>query len=120
MNKLPPPAEMEKAYLCRDAAYDGIFFVGVRTTGIFCRPTCPARSPLPKNVEYFASAAERSSPAIGRASAADRWPAQPAGMGDGPHGRVEADPSAESPTAISRLSASIRRRFVVTLLNSTA
>jgi AraC family transcriptional regulator, regulatory protein of adaptative response / methylated-DNA-[protein]-cysteine methyltransferase len=54
---LPPTAELEKAYLNRDAAYDGIFFVGVRTTGVFCRPTCPARSPLPKNVEYFPSVA---------------------------------------------------------------
>ena len=54
---LPPTAEMEKAYLRRDVAYDGIFFIGVRTTGVFCRPVCPARSPLPKNVEYFASAA---------------------------------------------------------------
>lgn len=57
MNTLPPIAEMERAYLGRDPAYDGIFYVGVRTTGIFCRPTCPARSPLPQNVEYFASAA---------------------------------------------------------------
>jgi AraC family transcriptional regulator of adaptative response/methylated-DNA-[protein]-cysteine methyltransferase len=53
---LPPTAEMEQAYL-RDEAYNGIFFVGVRTTGIFCRPNCPVRSPLPKNVEYFQSAA---------------------------------------------------------------
>jgi AraC family transcriptional regulator of adaptative response/methylated-DNA-[protein]-cysteine methyltransferase len=54
---LPPIAEMERAYLRRDSAYNGLFFVGVRTTAIFCRPTCPARSPLPKNVEYFPSAA---------------------------------------------------------------
>lgn len=58
MNTLPPIAEMERAYLRRDPAYDGIFLVGVRTTGIFCRPMCPARSPLPQNVEYFSSAAE--------------------------------------------------------------
>jgi AraC family transcriptional regulator of adaptative response/methylated-DNA-[protein]-cysteine methyltransferase len=50
---LPPKAEMERAYLTKDAAYNGLFFLGVRTTGIFCRPTCPARKPLPKNVEYF-------------------------------------------------------------------
>jgi AraC family transcriptional regulator of adaptative response/methylated-DNA-[protein]-cysteine methyltransferase len=49
---------MERAYLRRDASYNGVFFVGVRTTAIFCRPCCPARSPNPKNVEYFASAAE--------------------------------------------------------------
>lgn len=57
MSMLPPVAEMEQAYLNRDATYDGLFLVGVRTTGIFCRPTCPARSPLPKNVEYFPSVA---------------------------------------------------------------
>src|SRR5680860_597352 len=56
MNTMPPIAEMERAYLDRDAAYNGLFFLGVRTTGIFCRPTCPARKPLPKNVEYFPTA----------------------------------------------------------------
>jgi AraC family transcriptional regulator of adaptative response/methylated-DNA-[protein]-cysteine methyltransferase len=45
--------EMQRAYLARDASYDGLFFLAVRTTGIFCRPTCPARKPLPRNVEYF-------------------------------------------------------------------
>src|SRR5262245_528548 len=55
MNPLPPIAEMERAYQVRDPAYNGLFFLGVRTTGIFCRPTCPARKPLPQNVEYFAT-----------------------------------------------------------------
>lgn len=50
---MPPVAEMERAYRERDAAYNGLFCVAVRTTGIFCRPTCPARKPLPRNVEYF-------------------------------------------------------------------
>jgi AraC family transcriptional regulator, regulatory protein of adaptative response / methylated-DNA-[protein]-cysteine methyltransferase len=54
---LPSRAEMERAYLERDASFDGGFFLGVRTTGIFCRPVCPARKPLPRNVEYFPSAA---------------------------------------------------------------
>jgi AraC family transcriptional regulator of adaptative response/methylated-DNA-[protein]-cysteine methyltransferase len=58
MSTLPPIAEMQRAYQRRDAGYNGLFFVGVRTTGIFCRPTCPARSPHPHNVEYFATAAE--------------------------------------------------------------
>lgn len=44
---------MERAYLRRDASYDGIFFLAVRTTGVFCRPSCPARKPRPANVEYF-------------------------------------------------------------------
>ena len=52
---LPPIAEMQRAYLERDAAFNGLFYLGVRTTGIFCRPTCPARKPSPRNVEYFAT-----------------------------------------------------------------
>jgi len=55
---LPPLEEMKRAYLERDASYDGVFYLGVRTTGIFCRPSCPARKPLPENVEYFATAKE--------------------------------------------------------------
>ena len=58
MMTLPDIAEMERAYLERDAAYSGLFVLGVRTTGVFCRPTCPARKPLPRNVEYFADAPE--------------------------------------------------------------
>jgi AraC family transcriptional regulator, regulatory protein of adaptative response / methylated-DNA-[protein]-cysteine methyltransferase len=53
---MPPAVEMQRAYRARDASYNGLFFLGVRTTGIFCRPTCPARKPLPKNVEYFPTA----------------------------------------------------------------
>lgn len=52
---LPPRQEMERAFLHSDASYDGIFFTAVRTTGIFCRPSCPARKPLPANVEFFGS-----------------------------------------------------------------
>jgi AraC family transcriptional regulator of adaptative response/methylated-DNA-[protein]-cysteine methyltransferase len=44
---------MYEALQRRDTAYDGVFFVAVRTTGIFCRPTCPARKPKSTNVEYF-------------------------------------------------------------------
>jgi AraC family transcriptional regulator of adaptative response/methylated-DNA-[protein]-cysteine methyltransferase len=55
---MPARAEMEKAFLQGDASYDGIFFTGVRTTGIFCRPSCPARKPLPANVEFFSSVRE--------------------------------------------------------------
>jgi AraC family transcriptional regulator of adaptative response/methylated-DNA-[protein]-cysteine methyltransferase len=47
---------MERAVDASDASYDGIFFVAVRTTGIFCRPSCPARKPLAKNREYYATA----------------------------------------------------------------
>ncbi|KAA3610898.1 MAG: bifunctional transcriptional activator/DNA repair protein Ada [Planctomycetota bacterium] len=47
---------MWKAVLSRDSAFDGIFFTAVKTTGIFCRPTCPARKPKPEHVEYFPDA----------------------------------------------------------------
>src|SRR6184192_2438892 len=53
MRRLPTIAEMERALRSRDASYDGIFFVAVRTTGIFCRPSCPARAALSKNRSYF-------------------------------------------------------------------
>ena len=54
----PSVAEMQAAYLRGDASYDGVFFLGVRTTGIFCRPSCRARKPLPRNVAYFGSVRE--------------------------------------------------------------
>jgi len=41
----------------RDARYDGRLFVGVKTTGIYCRPICPVRTPAAKNVIFFPSAA---------------------------------------------------------------
>jgi len=44
------------ARLARDARFDGLFFIAVKTTGIYCRPICPAKTPLEKNVEYHDSA----------------------------------------------------------------
>lgn len=41
----------------RDARFDGRFFTGVKTTGIYCRPVCPARTPRADNVEFFMCAA---------------------------------------------------------------
>lgn len=38
----------------RDARFDGRFWVGVRTTGVYCRPVCPSRTPLARNVDFFA------------------------------------------------------------------
>ena len=37
----------------RDSTFDGIFYVGVLTTGIFCRPSCPSRRPLRQNVRFY-------------------------------------------------------------------
>lgn len=55
---LPSPHRMYQALLDRDATYDGVFIVGVRTTGVFCRPVCPARRPLRQNVEFFSEPSE--------------------------------------------------------------
>jgi AraC family transcriptional regulator, regulatory protein of adaptative response / DNA-3-methyladenine glycosylase II len=46
-----------RAICQRDARFDGRFFTGVKTTGIYCRPVCPARTPLSKNVIFFPTAA---------------------------------------------------------------
>ena len=47
-----------RARLARDARFDGQFFTAVRTTGIYCRPICPATPPQEGNVEYYPSAIE--------------------------------------------------------------
>ena len=57
-NLLPAPARMWRAFLERDPDFDGLFFVAVRSTRIFCRPTCPARRPRRENVEFFPRADE--------------------------------------------------------------
>jgi len=49
----PSAHEMQRAFMRGDATYDGIFFTAVKTTGVFCRPSCPSRKPRPQNVEYF-------------------------------------------------------------------
>ncbi len=46
-----------RALVSRDRRFDGHFIVGVHTTGIYCRPGCPARTPLRKSVDFFACAA---------------------------------------------------------------
>lgn len=46
-----------EAIRSRDARFDGRFFTGVRTTGIYCRPVCPARTPKRENVDFYSSAA---------------------------------------------------------------
>jgi AraC family transcriptional regulator of adaptative response / DNA-3-methyladenine glycosylase II len=47
----------ERARKSRDARFDGQFYVGVRTTGIYCRPICPANTPKSENVTFFPTAA---------------------------------------------------------------
>ena len=79
---LPTHAEMLRAFSSRDPSYEGVFFTAVKTTGIFCRPTCAARKPLARNVEFFGSARDalaagyrpclRCRP-LGRAGEAPAW-----------------------------------------------
>src|ERR671931_1212886 len=55
---LPPAEMMYRALVTRDPSFEGIFYVGVRTTGIFCRPTCSAKKPAPENVDFFSTASD--------------------------------------------------------------
>jgi AraC family transcriptional regulator, regulatory protein of adaptative response / methylated-DNA-[protein]-cysteine methyltransferase len=52
---LPDTATLYQALLQRDPAYDGRAYVGVSSTGVFCRLTCPARKPRPENCTFYAS-----------------------------------------------------------------
>ena len=54
--KIATPTELDprwQAVLTRDRAFDGAFVLAVRTTGIYCRPSCPARHAKPQNVAFF-------------------------------------------------------------------
>ncbi|WP_437608442.1 AlkA N-terminal domain-containing protein [Erwinia sp. V71] len=46
-----------QALTSRDSRFDGVFFVGVTSTGIYCRPVCPVKAPREENCRFFASAA---------------------------------------------------------------
>ncbi len=48
--------EYYQALLDKNSSYEGVFFVGVKTTGVFCRPTCRARKPKKENCEFFETA----------------------------------------------------------------
>lgn len=50
--------QLYRAYLSKDPRFDGVFFLGVKTTGIYCRPICPARAPKESNCQFFNSAEE--------------------------------------------------------------
>jgi len=63
--QLPPHLDREicdRARLARDATFDGLFFSGVRSTHIYCRPVCPVRPARSENVTFYptAAAAERA------------------------------------------------------------
>jgi AraC family transcriptional regulator, regulatory protein of adaptative response / methylated-DNA-[protein]-cysteine methyltransferase len=50
-------AHCERVRYARDPAFDGLIFIAVTSTRIYCRPVCPVRQPLSKNVRYYPSAA---------------------------------------------------------------
>lgn len=50
--------EFYQALVAKKSDYEGVFYVGVKTTGIFCRPTCPARKPKFENCEFYKTAQE--------------------------------------------------------------
>ena len=79
---LPTTAEMYRALVERDASFEGLFFACVRTTGIFCRPTCRARKPKAENVEFASTIQEalhrgyrpcRVCDPMGSAASAPNW-----------------------------------------------
>jgi AraC family transcriptional regulator of adaptative response / DNA-3-methyladenine glycosylase II len=51
------PDRCYQAAHSKDARFDGVFFIGVTSTGIYCRPSCPARTPKRENVRFYVSAA---------------------------------------------------------------
>jgi len=55
--RMQPDTMWDAVIACR-AEYDGIFFYGVKTTGIFCRPSCKSKTPRRENVDFFGSARE--------------------------------------------------------------
>lgn len=60
MNRLPGLSvqECQRARLARDVRFDGRFYIAVKSTGIFCRPICPANLPKEENVEYYVDKAQ--------------------------------------------------------------
>ena len=108
---------MLAAFLERDRSYDGLFYGGVTTTGVFCRPSCPARDPKPEHIEFYATTREalvagfrpckRCRPLDAEAGTPE-WAARLIG-------RVEADPRARISDADLRAEgldpAAVRRWF---------
>src|SRR6476620_2447874 len=89
---LPHTETMYRALVNRDPSFEGIFYIGVRTTGIFCRPTCSAKKPARENVDFFATSGDAL------------------GSGYRPCLRCHPlDPNARPPKLIERLRAEVER-----------
>ncbi len=57
VSPLPDPGTCYRAVTSRDRRFDGVFYTAVATTGIYCRPSCPARTPARANVSFYPTAA---------------------------------------------------------------
>lgn len=55
---MPSPSVMHQAVRQRDKTFEGVFWLGVISTRIFCRPGCPARTPNQENIRFFPNVAE--------------------------------------------------------------
>ena len=92
---LPAANTMYRALAERDSTYDGVFFAAIRTTGVFCRPTCAARKPRQENVEFYSSVGDALS--AGYRPCKRCRPMEPAGKPplwlEQLLARVEADPT---------------------------
>ncbi len=55
LTSLPSHDTLYEHILRRDPELDGVIYVGVKTTGVFCRPVCPARTPLSRNITFYGS-----------------------------------------------------------------
>src|SRR6187431_2495804 len=54
-DSLPQRPELIRAFVTKDRTYQGVFFTGVRSTGIFCKVGCPAKTPREDQLEFFAT-----------------------------------------------------------------
>jgi AraC family transcriptional regulator of adaptative response/methylated-DNA-[protein]-cysteine methyltransferase len=105
---MPTDAEMWRAIAARDARFDGVFWYGVVTTGVFCRPSCASRPARRDNVRFFASTAAATAAGL-RACKRCR----PLADGDPLAARIEAvarfiDAHADEPLPLARLAARAR------------
>jgi len=110
--------DMMRALMERDGSFDGLFYAGVTTTMVFCRPSCPARKPDPGHVEFFATARDalfagfRPCRRCRPLEQPDGEPSWAAALSD----RVEADPSARIRDAELRAQGldpvAVRRHFL--------
>jgi AraC family transcriptional regulator of adaptative response/methylated-DNA-[protein]-cysteine methyltransferase len=96
-----------RAVTARDAAADGTFVYAVKTTGVYCRPTCPSRRPRPQHVVFFRRAEDAAR--AGFRACRRCHPDRPSSPGDDALGRIRAAiraiESAESPPTLAALAA---------------